>query len=130
MPEEIQTCQRRMSNLGPWENKPDLDTWKTLPNGDRTCSFCGSMHPQDLLTAIEKLPETPGLRLEMSDKNYKMYIHRPDIRNAGEGAIKFYMWHVGGSDMAERLSHAYNEVFDLCVRRSEEALNTALSGLK
>lgn len=127
MTEEIHTCRRRTENIGPWENAPNLDTWRVLPNGDRTCSFCGSMHPEDLLAFMEKMSELPGARLEMSDKSYKMYIHRPEVSNAGDGAIKFYMWHIGSSEMADKLQAAHDKVADLSRQRSEEVWNSIRS---
>lgn len=74
-----------------------VDYWRLEKNKDRTCSFCGSIHPKDFLKLLELAIEYPKkCRIERSDKCYKFYIHRPDIKNASEGAIKFYTQHVVG----------------------------------
>lgn len=31
--------------------------------------------------------------VEGTTKSYKVYVRQPGVRNAGEGAIKFYMYH-------------------------------------
>ena len=40
--EERHSCARRQAP-GPWSTGRNLDTWLVLPNGEHTCSFCGSM---------------------------------------------------------------------------------------
>lgn len=37
--------------------------------GQRCCSYCGSMHPDDFFAAIEA-----GWEVEPTDKNYKSYV--------------------------------------------------------
>lgn len=87
-----QTCPRRMQEIGPWEHKTNLDTWETVGN-DRCCSFCGSMHPEDFERVCELAISDDTTRIEQSTKSYKVYIHRDGIRNAKEGAIKYYKAH-------------------------------------
>lgn len=68
-----QTCPRRIGEYGPWETREGIDSW----NGEapaRTCSFCGSLHPDDVLAAIEN-----GGRVVPTDKNYKMYLDAPSV---------------------------------------------------
>jgi hypothetical protein len=48
---------------------------------DGTCSYCGSISPADLFAAIEA-----GCELGPTDKDYKVYVTRPDPR-AGEPEI-------------------------------------------
>lgn len=86
---ERQTCGRRMSDFGPWDRKENLDTWNRIGT-DRVCSFCGSMHPDDLM----KLVKEHGFSvLSGTDKGYKYYIERKHIQNASYGAIKYYTHH-------------------------------------
>jgi len=86
---EKQTCPERMSGGGPWDREENLDTWDKVGD-DRVCSFCGSIHPDDLLNLVKE----KGLGvIEGSTKSYKWYLRRPEVRNAGFGAIKFYKWH-------------------------------------
>ena len=47
---------------------------------DGTCSYCGSLHPDELFRCIEA-----GAEITPTDKNYKIYVaHRR----------KFYFWHL------------------------------------
>lgn len=48
---------------------------------DDTCSYCGSLNPDVLFKAIEA-----GYTIDPTDKNYKIYIHRPNP-NADKPAI-------------------------------------------
>lgn len=58
-----------------WEprNRPDDATFFppqfTPP---RTCSYCGSVHPEDAIALMEK-----GWEVETSSKSYKRYMHPP-----------------------------------------------------
>lgn len=61
------------------------DTWRPPRNrgaglGDdlRSCSYCGSMHPDDVFVVIEA-----GGKFDGTDKNYKAYV----------GSGKFYFQH-------------------------------------
>lgn len=66
------------------------DRWNIMPNGDRCCSFCGSLHEEDFLAILEGYADgKEGYRFDPSTKPYKRYASRP-----GDGGIKFYTWHV------------------------------------
>lgn len=69
------------------------DQWHTGPDGVRTCSFCGSMHFDDFLDIARKTITDPGYSVSRA-KGYKFYAQKPGVRNASEGAIKFYTWHL------------------------------------
>lgn len=69
------------------------DTWDHGPDGNRTCSYCGSIHPDDLMAICRKTIVDERYGVEGTTKNYKVYVRQPGVRNAGEGAIKFYMHH-------------------------------------
>lgn len=84
----------------PGDEGPTPDTWRLMADGNRTCSYCGSMHPADLMKHCAKVIADPAYTLEMSDKAYKAYVSQPGVPNASHGAIKFYMWHVP-SDVTE-----------------------------
>lgn len=72
-----ETCPRRIEEPGPWEHAIGLDSWRPPRNNDmlgghvRTCSFCGSMHPDDLMEGLR----SGGLLLGPTDKDYKVYVH-------------------------------------------------------
>lgn len=104
---EPMTCGRRFDmypgNIPAHEDRGvGQDHWqKFKSNGDRVCSYCGSMHPDDMFKfvrdCIEAGEDTPyghSVDIEPSDKSYKVYVHRPGVRNAMEGAIKFYTHHL------------------------------------
>lgn len=83
-------------------------TWRTEANGDRTCSHCGSLSPEDFMEILGKWIESePGYRFSTTDKgHYKYYANRPGVRNASDGGIKFY---------GEHLTEPFLEEFDaLC----------------
>lgn len=69
------------------------DTWDIGPDRNRTCSYCGSIHPDDLMTIARKTGVDERYGIEGATKSYKVYVRQPGVRNASEGAIKFYMWH-------------------------------------
>lgn len=54
-------------------------------HGYRTCSYCGSIHPEDLLTCLES---NPDVKLETADWKYgwphKWYMHRVPNHQAGK----------------------------------------------
>ena len=97
LPEPIM-CPRR--NEGAFT--PGPDHWEQFKsNGDRVCSFCGSLHPDDFLALVKTCAEIPAdaaynalVEIEPSDKGYKIYVKRPGVRNASEGGIKFYTQHL------------------------------------
>lgn len=91
---ERQTCGRRMNDFGPFTRAENLDHWKK-EGGFRICSFCGSIHPDDLIEAIKK----DGFKIiGRTDKNYKWYIN--DTK-------KYYRQH----DTPEFIN-AYNSLLD------------------
>ena len=53
-----------------------------LFRSDKTCSYCGSLHPEEVLLRIQE-----GNELIPTDKNYKAYIYLPS------GQKKAYFQH-------------------------------------
>lgn len=87
--EEVQTCQRRIQDLGPWDRKENIDKWVIIGD-DKCCSFCGSMHPDRVIELIKLY----GMKIiEPSTKQYKWYIHQENVPNASYGGIKYYRYH-------------------------------------
>jgi hypothetical protein len=115
---EAQTCPRRLGEVGPWEYKENLDTWETV-GSDRVCSFCGSLHPADFEAALRRVVTDEQCSIMLSDKGYKVYINRPEVHNASEGAIKYYKQHnyVDPADI-ERIEPLYVEAVKLSLKRS------------
>lgn len=56
---------KKLRNIGPKRKTWHLD-W--IP---RSCSFCGSIHPEDALRLLEEF----GWEVEPTDKAYKRYLH-------------------------------------------------------
>lgn len=94
-PKETFLCGRRSGGLGERLMEGFRDHWSREPNGDRTCSYCGSLHEEDLFDILEHyVAGDPGYHFSTTDKRYKVYAHRPGVQNAMQGGIKFYMPHV------------------------------------
>ena len=103
---EPMTCGRRNEHdmvSGPFLGVgTGLDRWQRFKtNGQRVCSYCGSLHPDDFFEMVRASAEAPEdaefhsvVEIEQSDKNYKIYVHATGIRNAHEGGIKFYTHHL------------------------------------
>lgn len=84
---EKQVCPRMagMTRFKGWTS----DYWERLPNGDHVCSACGCWHPVEFMAYVHA-----GGQLENTDKYYKVYVRRPGVSNAAQGAIKFYTPHL------------------------------------
>lgn len=84
-------CPRRSSPRNPSVFKFDAepDHWRT----DRTCSYCGSMHPDDVI----ELVRSGNAEIVPTDKNYKAYVRNRSGAETEEG--KFYYPHFSGDQM-------------------------------
>jgi hypothetical protein len=75
-------CGRRDLYLKPRANDDfDLDSWR--PDG--TCSYCGSISPDELFTSIEA-----NEKIVPTDKSYKIYVG---------SERKFYFTHLSEKEM-------------------------------
>lgn len=110
-----QKCGRRVESWMGETNDPLPDTWDIGPDGNRTCSYCGSIHPDDLIQICRKVESNPGYAIEGTTKSYKVYVRQPGVRNASEGAIKFYMAHAPLKPTEEE-----QKIFAKAVRISRE----------
>jgi hypothetical protein len=118
-----QRCGRRDGMFA--RNRNDgalLDTWNKGPDGYRTCSHCGSIHPDDLMDVCRKSLTDERYDVHMSDKRYKAYLRIPGVRNASEGAIKFYMQHAPESPSKED-----QELFKQALNVSRERFNARMT---
>ena len=82
------TCPRRMHEWGPWQHEEGHDSWRA----DNTCSFCGSLNPQEVLGGIK----ADNITLEPTDKNYKVYVQSPT-----RSGKKCYFQHFSKEQQAE-----------------------------
>lgn len=85
----------RQDEVPPGPYRDAVSTW-TDRDGARACSFCGSMHPDDLFAAIER-----GEELVPTDKSYKVYVGKTEHR-------KFYFQHLS-DDERSRFVQVLNE---------------------
>lgn len=137
---EMMTCGSRMRQFGPWEHKEKLDHWDQFKtNKQRVCSFCGSLHFDDFHTLVKLAATAPEdgdylttVSIELADnKDYKVYVHQPEVRNAHEGGIKFYMWHIPKDDSGNSLvTEEQQNEFKEAVRRSNKRFEIYLNNLK
>lgn len=100
--------QRIFSYAGPANCNGAKAEWNRGPDGNRTCSYCGSIHYYDLLEIAAKSIYDERYAVEGTQKSYKMYVRQPGVRNAGEGAIKFYTYHLPGN-VSEKSNAILNE---------------------
>jgi len=91
---ERQCCPARIQQGRKPEGIDLPDRWDKDQFGTRTCSYCGSVHPDDVLELIKE----KGLGIqEKTTKNYKVYI------NAGTGRYyKFYSYHWDEGDFIDK----------------------------
>ena len=111
-------CGRRGEVLGSEDGPfkvPSTDTWRANKDGTHSCSWCGSMHEYEFFDILEHyVAGDKGYRFGTTDKGYKYYANRPNVQNAGDGAIKFYTPHVDLSnnlDGKETLIHQARQKF-------------------
>lgn len=110
-------CQRRgESPLGQTVDESP-DTWDVGPDGNRTCSYCGSIHFDDLMAICKRVIEDERYAIEGTTKSYKVYVRQPGVRNASEGAIKYYKTHT-----PENVTKKQEELFFLASRVSHERM--------
>lgn len=116
-------CGRRRENPVNSSRFPGPDHWD-LDGKDRTCSYCGSWHPEEFLAFCDEVITNPDVqvRISLSDKRYKIYVDRPGIRNASYGAIKFYMMHAPQSIPDEEGNFFYGAAF---IDKVNEALKVS-----
>lgn len=119
---------------------PGLDHWERFkaPPHNRVCSYCGSLHPEDMFALVKQSAGTPsdkpyrsGVEIEPSDKGYKVYVLQPGVRNAMEGGIKFYMQHIPRRpDGKLAVTEEQNVQYALAVRSSRIRFERYLRELK
>ncbi len=92
-------CPRResLAFLNP-EGSPTPDSW----SDDKTCGYCGSMRPEDVIALIE----SGSAEIGTTDKNYKIYVRR--INSDDTETRKFYFQHFSVAQCV-RFIELYNE---------------------
>lgn len=101
------------------------DTWDRGPDGNRTCSYCGSIHPDDLMAVCAKALADDRYSVDGTDKAYKVYVRQPGVQNASQGAIKFYMHHAPAAPTARD-----QQLFRDALRVSRERWSAKLAAMR
>ena len=100
MSADTHVCPRRVENPR-YPGDDGVDSWPIheypdspgiINNGRRSCSYCGSLHPDDFLAAIRE-----GAEIGPTDKSYKAYVEWPNSPSRG----KFYYQHLGEEQRRE-----------------------------
>lgn len=91
--------------------------WNAHDNGDTTCSYCGSWHPKEFLAFLGEVITNDdfNIRIELNDRRNKVYIRRPNVKCANQGAIKIYLVHI----------RQYIEEKGLSMEKADEKLHKA-----
>lgn len=114
-------------------NASTVKTEWQLRGSDKCCSYCGSWHPQEFLEFLPNVTSDPNIkvRIELNDKRNKIYVSRPDVNNASEGAIKVYLAHIkeyverSGFDVSEidnQLHHAFEVSQEKAIIHADEIM--------
>lgn len=77
------TCPRRMEGFGPQAREEQYDGIR--PDG--TCSYCGSMDPDEFMRVLED----GTAELGPTDKSYKVYVDVPSP-DAGKPSVRSTAW--------------------------------------
>lgn len=89
-PEVTHLCPRRSARGTVLQR----DFWCVEPNGDKTCSHCGSLSEKDLREILVAFVEgKPGYYFATTDKLDKIRVNRPGIL-AGQGGTLFHLQHL------------------------------------
>lgn len=123
-----QRCGRRDESwYGELGDTTEPDTWDRGPDGNRTCSYCGSLHPEDFFVLVKAAADAgPDAgddvpSINPSDKGYKIYVRQKGVRNASEGGIKFYTQHLP-RPVSEERNKEYADAVQLSRIRFEKYL--------
>lgn len=94
LPHNRMTCPARMNPFAAHQKVKNLDRWERW-GADRCCSFCGSWHPDEFLRFVDQVIASNGKThsVDLADSREKFYVHRPEVGNAYDGAIKFKKYH-------------------------------------
>lgn len=101
---------------------PLPDRWNIGPDGNRTCSYCGSMHFDDLITHCRNVIKDERYSIDGTDKAYKLYVNIPGVVNASQGAIKYYRQH-----SPQELTQEQRDLFSEAYRLSRERHNANMA---
>lgn len=96
-PKQPEFCGSQPWDSTRWDPRPDTETtgWPAWPvsfKKPRTCPFCGSIHPEDLLGLLKE-----GWELESTTKAHKTYWHPPGYRAYHARVVQDIEAHIRGT---------------------------------
>ena len=102
-------------------SKDGKSGWRLERNGDYTCTYCDSIHPEQFISFLDTVITDPSLFIcaELNGNNGELVINRPGIKVAGEGSIKFYLPHL------KVFCDEQNLDFEAMGRKVQRALETS-----
>lgn len=111
---------------------PEKDTWDVRANGDRCCSFCGSLHPEDYMRLMrDACDDTSETHIERATgKTYKFYVHQKDVSNALDGGIKFYVWHISSDAWADEANALWPTVMSQSRKKQDAHFAKLFPGVR
>lgn len=93
-------CPRMTMEASAFRLNPD--TFQHGWSEDGTCSYCGSMHPDEFFKQVEA-----GAEVIPTDKSYKAYVMTPS------GQKKFYFQHLSHDDQAKFIELLNNKTMKI-----------------
>lgn len=116
-------CPLRMAGY-PYAPGMDKDAWRVEANGERACSFCGSMHPEDFQAFLETVD---GMErwVELADGRHKVYVRRLEVRRQMRWPIKFYLAHYPDGETYGALNKALALSYDKMEERTDALMAPA-----
>lgn len=97
------SCDNQEWRVAQWGER-DSDRWPEGFPQPRTCSYCGSAHPEDLMELVKL-----GWVCEMSTKPYKSYWNPPKGQIGAIPPVKLYNNHVN-QEWAEKVNAALRQI--------------------
>jgi len=103
---------------------PNYDIWTTRPNGDRTCSLCGSLHPDDFKRILTEAADIRSFTWIDASRDGLMWpVHRPDILNGAMGGLRFFNWHSPSIEWCDEINQLLPEATRVSVIKYKRHLN-------
>lgn len=113
---EYHTCPGRRQE-GPWDaSAACVDRWEWRGD-DRVCSFCGSLHPNDFESLLWRVLYDEQVLIFPADHANKIYLQRPEVSDASQGALKYKKWHNLSAEWVARINPRFHEALEISLQR-------------
>lgn len=130
-------CPKRDENIVSDQAFPGPDHWRVEKNNDLCCSYCGSMHPAQLFEHFQNVisDSSNKVNIEYLRHKGKFYIERPEVHNAGDGAIKAYSCHIDmyldsfDEEEQKNMIEVINKAIETSIKKHEDRFRMLKEGL-